>query len=63
MKYKQFFEDVNVNLTYIIQYENYLSYYPYLPEVGFIIPQACRVVNLSQLPIFKKWIFHRITNW
>ena len=27
---------------------------PYLPEVGYIIPQACLVAKLSQLPIFEK---------
>ena len=36
---------------------------PYLPEVGYDIPQACLLAKLAQLPKFKKnLIFHRI-NW
>ena len=29
-------------------------YNPYLPEVGYNIPQACLVAKLSQLPTFEK---------
>ena len=33
---------------------SYRGINPYLPEVGYNIPQACLVAKLSQLPIFKK---------
>jgi hypothetical protein len=31
-----------------------LGFNPYLPEVGYNIPQACLVAKLSQLPTFEK---------